>query len=164
MKADDREPSSRSECIDGAGEPLLELAELVVDVHAQRLESACRRVLARLARADGAGDDLGQLARARERSLLSGRDDGLCHTARKAFFSVSGDHLTDLIEAGAREPQRYGLAACRVHAHVERAVRAEAEPPCRLIELRRGHTEVEQRAPADPTVRMCRHERAEVGK
>jgi len=57
-----------------------------------------------------------------------------------------------------------GFAPRRVHAHVERAVGSEAETALWIVELRRGHAEVEEHAAAGALVRMCRHERAEVGK
>jgi hypothetical protein len=58
---------------------------------------------------------------------------------------------------------------CRVHAHVERAVRPEAETARRIVELGRGDAEVEEHAtnarmPLFILRRMCGHDRREVGK
>ena len=92
------------------------------------------------------------------------RDDGLRHAPRETLLSEGGDHLAHLVKARTSEPRRNGFAARRVHAHVERAVSAEAEPALRIIELRRGHAEVEEHTAASTIVRVCRHERAEVGK
>ena len=60
---------------------------------------------------------------ARARAL----DDGLRHAAREALLAEGGDHLAYLVDARPSEPGADRLAACRVHAHVERAVGAEAE-------------------------------------
>ena len=54
----------------------------------------------------------------------------------ETFFSEGGDHFAYLVDARASEPCRYGLAACRIHTHVERAVRPEAETASWVVELR----------------------------
>src|SRR5581483_10904087 len=64
----------------------------------------------------------------------------------------------------ASEPGCDGLAACRVHAHVERAIRPEAETARRIVELGGGDAEVEEHAEAWTPVRMCGHKRREIGK
>ena len=69
MEADHREAPAGAEHLERRGKTALELAELVVDVHAQRLEGARRRMLARLAGAHRAGDQGGELRRARDRLL-----------------------------------------------------------------------------------------------
>src|SRR5207253_2898331 len=131
-----------------AGEATLELPELVVDEHAQRLERAGGGMLAGLARAHGGPDEGGELAGAGERMSAPRRDDGLRHAPRETLLSEGGDHLAHLVKARTSEPRRNGFAARRVHAHVERAVSAEAEPALRIIELRRGHAEVEEHTAA----------------
>src|SRR5688500_3884114 len=50
MEADDRQPPANGEQLERLRERTAQLAELVVDVHAQRLERTGRGVLARLAR------------------------------------------------------------------------------------------------------------------
>ena len=66
--------------------------------------------------------------------------------ARHALLAVGPQHVGDLALVGARQPLRRALAAVRIHAHVERAVLAEAEAALGDVELRRGHAEVEQHA------------------
>ena len=53
---------------------------------------------------------------------------------------------------------------CRVHAHVERALRPEAETARRIVELRRGDPEVEEHPTARAAVRVRGHERCKLGK
>ena len=57
--------------------------------------------------------------------------------ARKSFFSECCNHFANLVDARPSEPGRDRLAACRVHTHIDRTVRAEAEAAGRVIELRR---------------------------
>ncbi len=164
VEADDRKPPAGGEGPERALQAALELTCLVVDEHAQRLESAGRGMLAGLARAHGGGNQAGELPGAGQRALAPCRDDGLRHATREALLAEGGDHLADLVKARTSEPRRNGFAARRVHAHVERAVSSEAETALRIIELRRGHAEVEEHTAASTIVRVCRHERAEVGK
>jgi hypothetical protein len=88
---------------------------------------------------------------ARELSGAPRLDDRTGHTARETLLAEARDHLANLVDARPSEPGRDRLAACRVHAHVERAVGAEAEAAARIVELRRGHAEVEEHAPASTT-------------
>src|SRR5207248_370143 len=66
VEADDREPPAGGEGPERADEATLELPELVVDEHAQRLERARRGMFAGLARAHGGADQGGELAGAGE--------------------------------------------------------------------------------------------------
>src|SRR5262245_44835849 len=54
--------------------------------------------------------------------------------------------LPDLLLGCAGEPLRGRDARARVHAHIERSVEAEAEAAGGVVELRRGHAQVEQDA------------------
>src|SRR6185437_5955586 len=82
----------------------------------------------------------------------------------ETFFSECRDHLANLVDARTSEPRGDRLTACRVHAHIERTVGPEAEAARRIVELRRGDAEVEQNTPAVAAARVCRHQRADVGK
>ena len=117
------------EHLNGRAQASAQLPQLVVDEHSQRLERARGRVLSRLAGADRARHQRGQLAGARQRMLGARRDDGLSYATCEALFSQRGNHFANLVEARPSEPGRDWLAACRVHTHVERTVRAEAEAP-----------------------------------
>src|SRR5205807_1351013 len=108
--AERRQPQQRHGNRERPGETALELPELVVDEHAQRLKGARRRMLAGLARAHRGGDERGELTGAAERLLPPRRDDRLRHAAREPLFSESRDHLTYLVDARASEPRRNGFA------------------------------------------------------
>src|SRR5262249_1793793 len=141
-----------------------ELAELVVHVHAQGLERARRRMLAGLARAYRTRDERGELRGALERAHASCRTDRLGYAARKTLVGQCCDHFANLVDARPSEPGRDGLAAGRIHTHVERAVRTKAESACRVIELRGRDTEVEEHAAAETPLRMRRHETGKLRK
>ena len=133
-------------------------------MHAQRLERARRRILAGLARAHGARHELGELQRAGQ--WLTG---ARCHDVRgdaprETLFPEFRDHLANLRLARSREPCGNRFAARRVHAHVERAVRPEAETTCGVVELRRRDAEVEQDAAHGPARNELRHARGDIGK
>src|SRR5690606_13836346 len=121
-------------------------------------------VLSRLARAYGARDDLRELRGARDRLFRARAHDRVGHATREALFSEPGDHLANLVDARTSEPRRNGLPACRIHAHVERAVRPEAETARWIVELRGGDTEVEEHATARAATAVSRHERCKLGK
>jgi hypothetical protein len=87
-------------------------------------------------RTHGVRDHLGELTRAGERRSAARLDDRAGYTAREALLAEARDHLAYLVDARPREPGRDRFAACRVHAHVERAVGAEAEAAPRIVELR----------------------------
>src|SRR6185437_7892890 len=158
MEADDRQTPSVGERVDRGAERPLELSELIVDMHPQCLERAGGRMLPRLACPHGAGDQLRELSRALDRMLAPPLDDRLRDAARKPFFSERGDHLANLVDARTSEPRGDRLTACRVHAHIERTVGPEAEAARRIVELRRGDTEVEQNTPAIAAARVCWHQ------
>src|SRR5580698_11009768 len=136
MKTDGREPSARDERIERTGKAKLQLSELVVDEHAQRLKSAGRRVLAGFARAHRFGHDGRQLRSARQGARASCGDDGLRHATCEALLPEPGDHLAYLVDARTSEPGSDGLPPRRVHAHIERTVGAEAEATLCVIKLR----------------------------
>ena len=83
---------------------------------------------------------------------------------REALFSECRDHLANLRLARSREPCGNRFAARRIHAHVERAVRPEAETACGVVELRRRDAEVEQDAAHGPARNELRHARGDIGK
>ncbi len=152
--------SSSSEALERAAQ----LAELIVDVHAQRLERARRGILAGLTRAYGACHDLRELQRARERLPGTRRDDIRGNASRETLLPQGRDHLANLRLARSREPCGNRFAARRVHAHVERAVRPETETTCRVVELRRRDAEVEQNAAHGPARNELLHARGDIGK
>src|SRR5437764_5514456 len=77
MKRDHRQPPAGRESLERPCETALELPELVVDEHAQRLKGARRRMLAGLARAHRGGDESGELKGAVERLLTQRSYDSI---------------------------------------------------------------------------------------
>src|SRR2546427_675646 len=90
---------------------------------------------------------------------FTGRRSGRAGRAapRMKFFTIAAEPLPDLGLVRLFEPLERAWALRRVHAHVERSVRPEAEAAPRVVELRRGHAQIEQH-PID-TARAQRVER-----
>src|SRR5690606_40779813 len=107
-------------------QPGLEVGQLAVDVDADGLEAAGRRVAAVLAARNHAADQVGQLRGAGERLLGAGGDDRAGDAPALLLLAVGPQHVGDLALVGAGQPLRRALARVRVHAHVQRAVLAEA--------------------------------------
>ena len=146
MEADRHQPAARGKQLQRLLQAALHLPQLVIDVHAQRLEGAGRGMLARLAGAHAAAHQGRKLAGAGKRLGGARAHDLGGDAIGKALLTQGRDHVTNLIEARMCEPHGNWLAARRVHAHVERAVFAEAEAARGVVELRRGDAEIEQRA------------------
>ena len=121
-----------------------QLFKLLIDVNPNSLKGAGRRVLARLARANRATHDLGKLPGGAERLASPCLNNLCCNCLSKPFFPMVRDHLPDFFFVGAVEPLGRGLAARGVHAHVERAFLHEREAALGAVELRAGHSQVEQ--------------------
>ena len=136
METDHCQATARREQRQRLREHALQLAEFIVDPHAQRLEGACRGVLAGLARRHGALDELGQLPRAQQGPDGAFAFDGVGDAAREAFLPEGGDHAAHFLARGPGQPVTDGFAALRVHAHVERSVLLETETARRIVELR----------------------------
>lgn len=124
-----------------------QFVQFAVHPDAQSLERAGRGMDA-LALGGAAGqvpDQARQFARARERALGPGLDDRLGDPARVALLAEDGnqpgkvplfigiDHLGGGFPIGARA----------FHAHVEGTVEAEREAPVGIVDLHRGHAEIE---------------------
>ena len=82
-------------------------------------------------------------------------DDGLprarrrncsCNRLSKPFFTIVADDLRQFAHRGAGKEFGGGLAARRVHPHVERTVVAKREAARGVVDLRRGDSEIEQHA------------------
>src|SRR5581483_10456494 len=101
-------------------------------------------MLAGLAPADDARDELRELEGARDRRLAPLLDDRMRDAPAHALLAVAPEHVGDFALGGAREKSGRALAAARVHAHVERRVGLETETARGIVELRRGHAEIEQ--------------------
>jgi hypothetical protein len=64
----------------------------------------------------------------------------------KPFFTIVAYHLRKFARRRPREECRGRLAARGIHPHVERTVGTEREAARRIVDLRRGNAEVEERA------------------
>src|SRR5476651_1195600 len=120
------------------------MRKLLIEVNPYSLEGARRRVLVFLPRADGRTHDIGKLPCGDNRPSLPSSNNRLCNLFSKPFFTIIADHLPDLGFTGCVQPLCGGLPPARVHAHVERAVAAKTEATRGIVELRRGHAQVQQ--------------------
>ena len=111
------------------------------------LKRARGRVLARLAGLDRTSHDFGQISGGSNAcAALPASHKRLCNPSSKPFFPIVADHLRELALIGAGQEVRGGLAAGRVHAHVQRRIEAETEAARRVVQLRRADAQVEQHA------------------
>ncbi len=112
------------------------------------LKGAGCRILALLTCLDGVTHDLGKLARAVEGPETIGffpaSNKRLCNLKSKPFFPIIAYHLRQFLQRRTGEPVGRRFAACRVHPHVERAVRAKTETTLGIVDLRRGHAQIQQ--------------------
>ena len=164
MKTDYAQAAARRERDETPVERRLDLRELVVHMDADRLESARGGMLAGLARRHGARDDLRKLRRTRDRRLTTRRDDFASDALRETFLAVLTNYARQLVRRRLRDEVRCRRAAAVVHAHVERTVLREAEATRCVVELRRGHTEIEQHAVKSPNETRIRRYRAQLRK
>jgi hypothetical protein len=70
------------------------------------------------------------------------------------LFAKFSDHLKQLSLIGASDEVGCRLAACGIHAHIERTVFGKTEASGRIVELRRGDTKIEQHATNRPVATM----------
>ena len=156
MEADHRKPAAGSEHLQRSCKTALQLAELVVDVHADGLEGPRGRVTPALARAHCAAHDPRELRCGGNRFEGALFDYVSGDAAGEALFTQRTDHVADLVGRGAGEPLRGADSVRRVHAHVERTVGLETEAARGFVELRRRHAEVEQNPSTGTSFAMCR--------
>jgi hypothetical protein len=126
----------------------LQVRKLLIDVNPYSLKGAGCRILALLTGFDDVTHDLGKLARGVERpktvGLCPASNKRLCNLKSKPFFPIISYHLRQFLHRSPREPLGRRLAARRIHAHVQRAIGAEAEAARWIVHLRRGHAQVQQ--------------------
>src|SRR5690606_10641335 len=117
-----------------------------VDVDADGLEAAGRRVAPVLAARHHAGDQVRQLRGAGDRLLRARGHDRTGDAPALLLLAIAPQDLGDLALVGARQPLGSTLARVGVHAHVQRAVLAEGKAALGHVQLRRGHAQVQQDA------------------
>jgi hypothetical protein len=96
VKGNHGERAARREQAFGGAEAAAQFADLVVDVDPDRLKGAGRRVAARLATADHAADDLGELAGAGDWLDPPGGHDGLGDPPGLALLAVAPNDIGQL--------------------------------------------------------------------
>ena len=145
MEGHDDEPAAGLQDSFGGGERRHQLGQLLVDENPQRLERPRRRMdLVRLG-TDHAADDIRQRLGGDDRRLLAGGDDGARDAARMALLAELEDDVGQ-IALGCLRHHVGGARPLGAHAHVERAVEPEREAALGLVELHRGHAEIEHDA------------------
>src|SRR6478735_7199824 len=127
MEGDDGKPALGFQQMLGGAQAASELEQLIIEIEAERLEGARRRVLGIvMPAAEHAGDNVGKLAGPQDRRLRSARHDGAGDRAGALLLAERG-------EDGGKVPfgERVDEVACGQalypHAHVERAVLVEGE-------------------------------------
>ena len=115
--------------------------------------------VARLA-ADGLFDNLGQLGRRGDRGGVARGHDELRDATRFAFFAKGIEQIGQRLDI-ERIDQIGGALPLPAHAHVERAFAHEGKAALGLVELHRGHPDIEHH-PIDGA--MLGRERIEFGK
>ncbi|MCY1427119.1 hypothetical protein D9M71_429510 [compost metagenome] len=164
MEADHHQAATHGERFQRRLETALEITQLVVDMDAQALEGPGRRILALFPGRIGHGDHLGQIGGAGERALGAALHDGPRHASGKALFAIFVEHPGDFFLGSRGDPLGRADPGIRVHSHVQRTVVHEAEATLGIVQLRRGHTEVEQH-PVDLALQAAgRHLLAEFGE
>src|SRR5690606_3071804 len=146
MEADDGKPPTGSQDFQNCREGASEFLEFLVDVNPYSLKAACGRMLAFLASADGAGDELGEFERGAQRPGFAASNNRLCNLESKPFFAIICYDLLDLFKTGMFQPFGSGGPAAGIHTHIERAFSHEREAARCIIDLWRRHSQVQQDA------------------
>src|SRR5206468_5280151 len=141
VKGDDRKSTARLQGALGGPETLLQLIELGVEVNADGLEGAGRRVaLLALAESGGTADDRRELCGAFNRTP---GDDGAGDHPGARLLPIVAQDPGDLGLVG-RVQKLGGSKARTAHPHVERAVGLEGETAIGAVELHRAHPDIER--------------------
>jgi hypothetical protein len=143
LEADRRHTTTGFECRKSCSKSCLDLAELVVDLDADRLKSAGGDMY--VARPgsprDGRLDGRGQVAGGAERAP---HHDELSDPPGPALFAEFAEDSLELRYLVVVDDPRGGELRPGVHPHVERPVGAEAETAHRVVDLVAGDAEVEE--------------------
>ena len=143
MEGDHDQAPARRKDLKRSSQTLAQSTQLVVDVHAYRLE--CARRWMNVRRPGGSGNR--RLDGSRQ--LQSGAkwpaiDDEPCDSRRPPFLTQAPDEAGEIALRQLVDHLRGGKRAAPVHAHVQGPVLAKAEASRRVIELGAGHAEVEE--------------------
>src|SRR5690606_36374923 len=89
---------------------------------------------------------------------------GARHATGKTLLAVVLEDPGDLLLVGAGDPLGSADPRLRVHAHVQRAVIEEAEAALRVVQLRRGDSQIQQHAADGPTQALLGDRLAHLGE
>ena len=149
VEGDDRDAPARLQVMHRRAERLLEDAELVVDLDADGLEDALRRMAAgRLAHRlrHRLADDVDELARPLDGLYGALPDDELRDAAPPALLAVIVEDAVELLLAVRLDDIVRRELRLRIHAHVERRIVHIREAALRRVDLVRRDTEVKDDA------------------
>src|SRR5688572_5298218 len=115
----------------------------MINSNAYGLKRPCGRVLIALPPGIGCGDHVGEIPRTSEGRVLAPGDYGAGHAAGETLLAVLKKHPRHFFFASRIDPVGGASTTCGVHAHVQWTVLHKTEPTVSLIELRRGHPQIQ---------------------
>ena len=104
------------------------------------------RVLTWLTRPDGRTHDIGKLPGTGDSPSLPSSNNRLCNLFSKPLFTIVPDDLCQFGLIDRVQPLRQRQAGTAIHAHVQRRIETKGKTTLGLIQLWRGHTEIDQDA------------------
>ena len=142
MERDDRKPSLRLQTFKGRLQSSFQLAQLVVDGDAERLEYLARRMTGTSgSRRNRARNDVRQLESGGHGLVLSCRANRLCDTHREFFLAVPCEDFGELLPCHGIAEIGGGYAVL-THAHVERSILVEGKASLGGIDLELTYNEI----------------------
>jgi hypothetical protein len=140
------DPPADRDPVERAGQGPLQHLQLRVDLDAQRLEGALRRVAAGPPgrRGDRGAHQVGEPGRRRERRLGPLGDDGGRDPPGERLLAVAAQDSGERGLVIGVEHVGRGAPGRRVHPHVQRRVAGVGETAVVEVQLQRGDAEVEQ--------------------
>jgi hypothetical protein len=122
----------------------LKLVEFCVHGNAKRLKgSLCWVASSTHGCRDCLGHDVSEFSGRRQ---WPSRNDGLRNSPSESIFAVFSEQIGEYIEVNGVHEVCCGLSGALIHPHVEWSICPIAEPPVGIIELWRGHPEIEEHA------------------
>ena len=146
MKRNHRQSPTQIQSFNRLRQDRLDFVQLAVNKDANGLEGSRCRVLSALASTDALRRDFRQLAGCINGHFASLRDNCTRNRATKPLFTIILDYLVYFFFTGNRQPIGSRLPARGIHAHIQRRIKAKAEPARCIVNLRRRNAQIKQRA------------------
>ena len=143
LERDHREPAARLQDAKAAVQGPLQLADLVVHGHAERLERPRGRMV-RPVPPHRSLDQLRQLARRLDGTRRTRLHDRARDAPRVRLLAERPQNARQLRLRPRRHERRRRHIPRPIHPHVKRPVRPEAEPTAGFIQLRTRHAQIKQ--------------------